>query len=103
MHREIMGFPENNIDHWDRNGLNNQEHNLREATDQQNCLNRKPYGTSKYKGVYLDGGSIRAIIKVNKKNTDLGSFKTQEDAARAYDKMAKEHHKEFAYLNFPNE
>ena len=39
----------------------------------------------------------------NKRHIRLGHYETAEQAARAYDKKAKELHGEFAYLNFPEE
>lgn len=44
----------------------------------------------------------KAIIKVNKKDIFLGSFKNIEDAARAYDKAAKSLHGPKAKQNFPS-
>ena len=43
MHRQIMGvieYPGDEIDHKDRDGLNNQKENLRIVTSSQNKLNR---------------------------------------------------------------
>jgi|TARA_R110002020_G_C15975619_1_gene747963 hypothetical protein len=44
-----------------------------------------------------------AYIMFNQKNIYLGSYKTKEEAARAYDKKAIELFGEFAQLNFPEE
>jgi HNH endonuclease len=104
MHKAILPFPE--IDHRDGDGLNNQKHNLRACTRQQNIQNTKARsGTlSPYKGVILErkNGKWRAsIMPANGIRISLGAYFTQEEAARAYDTAAKEHFGEFARLNFP--
>ena len=109
MHRVILGLSDPSIegDHIDHNGLNNQRQNLRPSTPQQNRCNsskRKNY-TSKYKGVswYNKTKKWKAQIQANKKKLGLGYFWHEEEAAREYDKKAKELHGEYANLNFPYE
>lgn len=92
-------------DHKDRNPLNNQKENLRLANNSQNGANRDKYkldGSSDYKGVsYCKRDKCwRAYIKVKQKGIALGTFKTEIDAAKAYDKAAVVYFKEFAVLNF---
>jgi hypothetical protein len=90
------------VDHKDGNGLNNRGSNLRDATHQQNCRNRRSAGL--YKGVSRDGKLWRArICDGTMKNacTYLGAFETAVEAAKAYDEKAKELFGEFARLNFP--
>ncbi len=105
LHRLIANAqPDEIIDHADRDPLNCRRSNLRRITPQQNCFNRSPnrkLGTSKYKGVFFcrHVGRFRAQIAFNRKRIHLGSFVSEEDAARAYNAKAKELFGEFAYLN----
>jgi len=95
------------VDHIDRDGLNNRKSNLRLCTNAENIRNagKRGKGFSKYKGVsrHTRGKKWTAVIQLNKKTYFLGYFENEIDAARAYDKKAKELHGQFACLNFPPE
>lgn len=86
------------IDHRDRNGLNNAWSNLREATRSQNGANcgLQSNNTSGYKGVSKSSGRWAAIIQVNGKRKHLGTFETPEEAFEAYKAKAIEVFGEFA-------
>jgi hypothetical protein len=60
-------------------------------------------GISRYKGVSRNREKWQARIKVDGKQSHLGIFTDEEDAARAYDAAARELFGEFAYLNFGGE
>ncbi len=104
MHRVINGTPDGfNTDHRDGDGLNNQRHNLRTATQLQNMMNRKGTrgGSSKYKGVWADPNPRnrklwRSAIRLNGRLKYLGRFETEEEGAAAYAAAAAEHFGEFA-------
>lgn len=106
MHRVILGLKRGDkrqCDHIDGNGLNNQRFNLRVCTIQQNQqCKRNLKGTSKYKGVSLNHGcrTWGVRIQVNYKRIHLGSFHSESDAARCYDKAALKYFGEFARPNF---
>jgi hypothetical protein len=91
-------FPENTIDHIDRNCLNNKFSNLREATVSQNLANKSRYKKKKIgpKGVYPQANKWRARITFNNKYMHLGYYKTQEAAKAAYDEAARKFYGEFA-------
>ncbi len=99
MHIVLMSPPKGfEIDHKDHNGLNNQKHNLRICTHQQNQWNaRKQLGTSKYKGVYWHKRDQKWMCRIGFKY--LGLFISETKAALAYNKAAKEAFGEFACLN----
>ena len=107
MHRLITDAPKGLfVDHINHNGLDNRKQNLRLCTRAQNNLNQRPYGkTSRYKGVsrYKRTNRYIAAICYQGKRFHLGYFKDEIDAAKAYDKKARELFGEFAYLNFPQE
>jgi len=100
MHRLLCG---GRTDHIDGNKLNNQRSNLRLCTIAQNGHNRGPNKNNRtgYKGVFhaLGYNGFTSKIGVNGKGIYLGSFKTPEEAALAYNKAALKYHGEFAYVN----
>jgi hypothetical protein len=87
------------LDHIDNNPANNKIENLRVATSQGNMLNRKPWGNITYKGVYPSGKRYKSVIKEGDSLLYLGTFDTQEGAARAFDKKVEEHKRRFPELS----
>lgn len=103
--RLIMNCPKGmEVDHINRNKLDNRRENLRIVTHQQNNFNRgsEKQSTSVYKGVNFlpKRQSWRAQIGKDYKQTQIGEFKKERWAAMAYDIAAKDLYGEYANLNF---
>lgn len=91
-------------DHKNNVKTDNQKHNLRRCTYQENSLNRIRHAkneTSTYKGVNYrsDSGKYRVRIMVNGRQISLGQYATEIEAAIVYNRAAKKYHGDFAYLN----
>jgi hypothetical protein len=106
MHRLLLNvLPGFQVDHRNGNGLDNRRFNIRIATVVDNARNTRIHRDNKvgFKGVHFDkrNGKFRAHIGLNGRSRYIGSYKTAENAAKAYDEAAIEYFGEFARLNFP--
>jgi len=105
MHRSILKLTDSSIlcDHDDHNGLNNQKYNLRTCTKAQNNRNVKSRlgSTSNYLGVSWDKVNSKWLSQITFENKviNLGRFKSEIQAAEAYNTKAVELFGEFANPN----
>jgi len=103
LHRIIMNPPANmQIDHRNKDKLDNRRCNLRVCTNSENQMNRGKTraNTTGFKGVIKDKRYKRRIyrarITANKKTYCLGHFEKPDEAGAAYVKAAKLRHGKFA-------
>ena len=89
-------WPENEIDHINRNRTDNSWPNLREATSSQNKANTGPMrrNTSGLKGVYWSAAANKYFSALSGKY--LGLFNSREEASVAYMAAARERYGEYA-------
>jgi hypothetical protein len=107
LHRLICQAAE--VDHKNGDKLDNRKSNLRACSSSQNKANRGGWGALNFKGVCFLGTEVhayrtrkfQAYITFNKKRRSLGYYLTAEEAARAYDRAARELFGEYALVNFP--
>lgn len=90
MHRIVMKANKGEeVDHINRNHLDNQKSNLRVCTRLQNNLNRGAFKNNKLglRGVYKVGKRFLARIKLNGKLIDIGRYDSPEEAYEAHQKI----------------
>jgi HNH endonuclease len=102
MHRLLCGIPTSEVDHINRNGLDNRKTNLRFCTPQQNQCNRVRKNKYGYRGVCKPEDSSCWAYQIQNKGKKIykRGFKTAEEAVRVYDKKSMELHGEFGIRNF---
>lgn len=108
MQREIMD-PERTlgrsvlVDHLDHNPLNNRRSNLRLVSFSVSNINRRLFknNSTGFRGVHICRTTKRFIarVKIDGVVHFGGSYQMPEDAARAYNTLARELHGENAVLN----
>lgn len=105
MHRLICGATKGQmVDHINRRKLDNRRKNLRTASKQGNAANSKKRNyksSSRYKGVtYIENSNkYLSRITVNYKTIRLGLYKSETEAARAYDEAAEDFFGDFSNTN----
>ena len=95
-------FSNMEIDHINRNRSDNRISNLRLCSPLQNAHNRSKHRRKDgRKGIYKrnDCNTWRAIITVNGKTVNIGSYKTEQEAIDAYKKASLKAHGEFSIFN----
>lgn len=107
MHRLVTNCPKGMyVDHINGDTLDNRKSNLRICTNAENQQNtRSRGGSSRFKGVSYSQKKKRwkASFMWKGRVYYCGSFATEEDAARAIDKLRKEVCGEYATANFWHE
>ena len=106
LHREILGLSKGDglkVDHRNGNGLDNRRENLRIVSTRQNNLNaakkRSKHG-NRFRGISTRPYGFASQIRIDGKIKCLGTFRTDVEAAYAYDLASLEHHGEFGKRNF---
>jgi hypothetical protein len=106
MHRAIMQPPADlQVDHINRDRLDNRRQNLRLATRSENQANKSigRNNTSGYKGVTLEQGKYAPRIRYYGLRIRLGRYCDPVEAAMIYDCASRLLYHEFAGLNFPDQ
>lgn len=104
MHRQILNAPRGfDVDHINRDGLDNRRLNLRICTHAQNIQNSKLSTRNKtgFKGVHFSNTVGKFVAQIGGKNRSkhfLGFFPTAQEAGAAYAVAAQAAYGEFTRL-----
>ncbi len=103
MHRIVLNLDSKDLKvvHLNGNRLDNRIENLKVVTLIQVNGTRitKKISKSGYRGVYKVKNGYSARIMKDSKHIGLGTYPTKEEAAREYNKAAREYFGELAYQN----
>ena len=106
MHHAVFGKAASGlyVDHIDRNKLNNQRNNLREATPSQSSLNTVRPNKTGQRGVYLDNRPnlskrFYVRIRIGGKYIWGGRFKTFDEAVAAFNVLGQSDNAEFRKIH----
>lgn len=101
LHRVVMGNPPGKfVDHINGDTLDNRRVNLRVCTSAENVRNNR--GRQPLKGIRSQSPMrFTAIISVNGRQRNIGTFDSEHTAALAYDLWAPFFYGDFARTNFP--
>lgn len=104
LHRFLTNCPKGfDVDHINRDGLDNRRSNLRICTRSQNIQNQKIHKDNRYgaRGLYWDKSRKKWQVRIciNYKTIHIGRFENKEDAINAYNEAAKKYHGEFARVS----
>lgn len=100
LHRAIIFAPKGfQVDHKDRNGLNNRKRNLRIVTQSENQMNREGFKNNKsgFKGVFwcASQSKWRSRIQIYGEKIHLGYFDCPRKAHEAYKAASIKYHGQF--------
>ena len=105
MHRVVAKTPDGMYcDHIHHNTLDNRESELRNVTPSQSAMNRRKRRDNKLRiqGVCQPSGTktYRAQLWFQGKRVLNKTFKTVEEAKKAYEQAVKKYHREFSNSDF---
>ena len=98
----LMGMPDAEVDHIDKNKCNNQTNNFRLVSRRQNMWNRGRRSDNRSGMIGVNKRGCRFLARIvlgNGKRVSLGTFATAEEAGHAYDVACLEIRQEFAVVN----
>jgi hypothetical protein len=101
MHRQIMNTPKGmQCDHRNHDTLDNQEHNLRNATNSQNQMNKGVQSNNKLGEKCISPHPDGYRVQVHKDGEVVfnTTFRSLDDARLARDEAIEKYHGEFAYI-----